>query len=111
MFRRLNCAIVNKWFVFQSSLDGFFGEKKSNFKQLKFETLEDQPDKVGMPEDDNSDDLESHVASSKQVSGLKRKASSSDVSKSSGTDDEDFGDDDDEEEIGESDDEDADDEN
>ena len=111
VFGKLNFAVVNRQSVFQSSLDGFFGEKVSNFNQLKFETLEDQPDKVEMPEEENSDDLERHVASHRQFSGLKRKASSSDMSQSSGTDDEDCGDEDDGEENGESGEENADDKN
>ena len=31
---------------FQSSLDSFFGENASSFDQLKFEILEDQPEKL-----------------------------------------------------------------
>jgi len=61
----------------QSSLDGFFGEKVSSFDQLKFETLQDQPNTDLLTDEENLKDVEAQHQLNEQKSGVKCESPSS----------------------------------
>ena len=49
-------SLTTHKFILQSKLDGFFEETNSSFDQLKFETIEDQPEKAELRDEDEFDD-------------------------------------------------------
>ena len=55
MFTKYSPSISHK-FILQSKLDGFFEETNSSFDQLKFETIEDQPEKAERRDEDELDE-------------------------------------------------------